>query len=243
MDNKLTVFDKKSEKFIKHINIPLCEPRGLAVTPDNYIIVADDHKIRKIDIDGKCIASVGKYGDKKGEFKYVGSVTISPDNQYLYVTDYENDRIQILNASNFDFIEDIRDHKEDIHDHEEDIHDHEGDLINRPTHTAIDGKQLYVCNSRGHNIQQYSFADHEWEPTKKFENKHLNQPFRMAIREGILYVTDRINNCIVMFTTDGEFVGYYGKELFNRPSGILFDYEEDKLYICDDYNNRIIVIH
>ena len=67
-NSKLAVFDAESEEFIKHINIPLCEPRGLAVTPDNYIIVADNHKIRKIDIDGKCIASVGKYGDKKRNF-------------------------------------------------------------------------------------------------------------------------------------------------------------------------------
>ena len=231
MDNKLTVFDKRSEKFIKHINIELCEPRGLAVTPDNYIIVADDHKIRKIDIDGNCIASVGKYGDKEGEFKYVGSVTISPDNEYLYVTDYENDRIQILGASDFEFKK------------------NRGNF-NRPTHTATctDGirKQLYVCNSCDHNIYQYTLINStKWNLTKMFGHGYLNQPFRMAIREGILYVTDRINNCIVMFTTDGEFVGYYGKEqeLFDHPSGILFDDEEEKLYICDDYNNRIVVIY
>ena len=127
-----------------------------------------------------------------------------------------------------------------------------------PTHTAIDGKTLYVCSSGRHCIVQYTLHDNlHAECYQMFGNDHLYQgehsmeeedyqPFRMAIREGILYVTDHINNRIVMFTSDGKYVGYYAGEdldLFNCPVGISFDSTGDKLYVCDQGNNRIVVIY
>ena len=88
--------------------------------------------------------------------------------------------------------------------------------------------------------------EHLYQITKKCSKENHYQPFRMAIREGILYVTDHIKNHIVMFTSDGKCVDCYpGEELhlFNCPVGISFDSTGNKLYVCDQGNNRIVVIY
>ena len=46
-------------------NVNFRYPRGVVITPDNFILVADNHKIQKISMDGECIKSVGKQGSVK----------------------------------------------------------------------------------------------------------------------------------------------------------------------------------
>ena len=44
-------------------NAEFSHPRGVAFTPDNFILVSDEsHKVQKISMDGDCVASVGKEG-------------------------------------------------------------------------------------------------------------------------------------------------------------------------------------
>ena len=72
--NRVTVLDEQKKK-IKSFStcggdIKFSSPRGIAITPDNFILVTDEHKIQKISMDGKLIASVGQYGTKPLEFNY-----------------------------------------------------------------------------------------------------------------------------------------------------------------------------
>ena len=62
-------------------------PRGIAITPDNFILVTDNHKIQKISMDGKLIASVGQQGTKPLEFNCPWGITISPTTGQIYVAD------------------------------------------------------------------------------------------------------------------------------------------------------------
>ena len=69
--NRVTVLDKEGKKiksFSTSGDIKFSRPRGIAITPDNFILVTDNHKIQKISMDGKLIASVGQEGTKPLEF-------------------------------------------------------------------------------------------------------------------------------------------------------------------------------
>ena len=65
--NCITLLDKERKKlktFASSENINFTQPCGVAITPDNFILVADDHKIQKLTMDGKLEASVGQQGSK-----------------------------------------------------------------------------------------------------------------------------------------------------------------------------------
>ena len=66
------------QKIIRSGNVKFDCPHGVAITSENFILVADNYKIQKISMDGKCIASVGKQGSGLLEFNQPCGITISP---------------------------------------------------------------------------------------------------------------------------------------------------------------------
>ena len=69
-------------------NVKFSRPCGVVITPDNFILVTDNHKIQKISMDGKCIKSVGKQGVGPLEFHNPCGITISPITGHIYIADY-----------------------------------------------------------------------------------------------------------------------------------------------------------
>ena len=61
-------------------NVKFSSPRGIAITPDNFILVSDHHRIQKITMDGYHIASVGENDSGPLQFKAPRSIAISPIN-------------------------------------------------------------------------------------------------------------------------------------------------------------------
>ena len=92
-DNCITVLDREGKK-VKSLKF---SSRGVAITPDNFILVTDNHKIQKLTMDGKLIASVGKKGSKPLQFNVPSGIAISPTTGQIYVADWGNHRIQVLN--------------------------------------------------------------------------------------------------------------------------------------------------
>uniref|UniRef100_A0A1X7V9Q2 RING-type domain-containing protein n=1 Tax=Amphimedon queenslandica TaxID=400682 RepID=A0A1X7V9Q2_AMPQE len=74
-------------------------PCGVAITPDNFILVSDgNHKIQKISMDGCLIASVGgEEGSEPLQFCDPYGIAISPITGQVYIADKFNHRIQVLN--------------------------------------------------------------------------------------------------------------------------------------------------
>jgi sugar lactone lactonase YvrE len=73
----------------------LNSPRGLAISNDNFLYVADlnNHRICKFTLDGKMVNCFGKKGNKNGEFNEPSGVAIDNQNN-VYVADSWNGRIQ-----------------------------------------------------------------------------------------------------------------------------------------------------
>ena len=74
----------------------------------------------------------------------------------------------------------------------------------------------------------------------------LNYPFAISIdccKNDVVYVTDKDNHCISMFTSEGKFITSFGcmgsgPGQFNLPHGITMA-KNGVLYVCDFYNNRV----
>ena len=98
-------------------NIKFVHPRGVAITPDNFILVADNHKIYPLGIiidgsnlmyfaeqnnhcisifttDGQFVRSFGGQGSSVGQFNVPCGITFDREG-YLYVCDYCNNRLVV----------------------------------------------------------------------------------------------------------------------------------------------------
>ena len=73
---------------------------GIAVAADGSIIVADYHRIQKMDSrSGVLQESIGKKGSGSAEFCDPCGIAVSPTTNEIYVADYGNSRICVLTAN------------------------------------------------------------------------------------------------------------------------------------------------
>ena len=66
-------------------------------------------------------------------------------------------------------------------------------------------------------------------------------------KAGLVYVTERGNHCISVFTSERIFLTSFGgvkgngPEQLNRPRGIAVN-DSGIVYVCDTENNRLILL-
>ena len=219
-------------------NIQFSFPRGVAITPDNFILVSDNHRILKISMDGDCVASVGERGSGRRQFNGPDGIAISPITGQVYIADNGNHRIQVLNP-------DL------TFSHSFGKKGSANGQFNEPRDIAIDSQGLvYVADYGNHRIQKFT-------PNGKFVAQfgsygsgpgQLNSPRGITIDTagtGLVYVSEYGNNRVSVFTSDGVFVCSFGRlgrniDQFNNPVGLTFN-KEGLLYVCDFSNNRLVV--
>ena len=236
--NCITVLDREGKKvksFTSSGNIKFSSPHGVAITPDNFILVTDNHKIQILTMNGKLIASVGRKGSKPLEFNVPVGITISPTTGHIYVANYNNHRIQVLNPDlTFSYSFGSNGLAEG--------------QFSYPEFIAIDNQGLvYVSDSGNHRIQVFTS---EGKYISQFGTGgsgpgQLQSPTGLVINNNLLYVAEYGNHRVSIFTTDGQFVSSFGvhgnkKDQFYCPYGITLD-NEGYLYICDLRNNRLVV--
>ena len=231
----VTLFDR-SRKKVKSIGnnaIKFYQPRGLTVLSDNTILVADHDKIHKISLDGRCIETIKTLGPI--ESMYPWDVAVSPVNGRVYVTDYWNHRILIMN-SDLTFVATFGSKGSA-----------EGQFA-RPKRIAINKEGLvYVTDYDNHRIQIFT-PDGQF--LSQFGMKgcrpgELYYPEGIVVDNNFVYIAESDNHRISIFTTEGQFVHCFGEkgnkeDQFNTPNGIMLD-NEGHLYVCDYSNNRLVV--
>ena len=78
-------------------------PLSVAISGDRILISQGSHCILNYQLNGKFISKIGEYGSGELEFFCPFGLTIDESNGNIYVTDYDNNRIQIL-SQDFRFI-------------------------------------------------------------------------------------------------------------------------------------------
>ena len=219
-------------------NVQFSFPRGVAITPDNFILVSDNHRIQKISMDGDCVASVGGSGSGRLQFHCPVGIAISPITGQVYIADADNHRIQVLNPD-LTFSRSFGKKGSG------------NGQFSTPSDVAIDSQGLvYVTDSYNHRIQKFT-------PNGKFVARfssygsgpgQLKYPRGITIDTagtGLVYVSEKDNNLVSVFTSDGVFVSSFGREgsnidQFNSPTGLIFD-KKGFLYVCDSNNCRLVI--
>ena len=220
-------------------NVEFNYPQGVAITPDNFILVSDNHRIQKISMDGNRIVSVGKEASRgQRQFNTPNGISIYPITGQVYVADSNNHRIQVLN---FDL----------TFSHSFGKKGSANGQFKYPCDIATDSKGLvYVTDTGNHRIQKFTrdgmflarFSSYGSGPGE------VTSPYGISIDTagtGLVYVSEEGNNRISVFTSDGVFVSSFGKkgsniDQFSIPRGLTFD-KEGFLYICDCSNNRVVI--
>ena len=241
--NCVTILDNEGKK-VKSLggkggsdNVKFSYPRGVAITPDNFILVSDSHRIQKISMDGDCIASVGEGGSGLLQFNYPTGIAISPITGQVYIADWSNHRIQVLNP-------DL------TFSHSFGSEGLANGHFNNPCYIATDSQGLvYVADTYNHRIQKFS-PDGKF--LAQFGSKgsgpgQLNGPWGITIDTagtGLVYVSDNGNHRVSVFTSDGVFVSSFGSkgsniDQFESPRGLVFN--KGLLYVCDTLIRRLVV--
>ena len=220
-------------------NVQFSHPRGVAITPDNFILVFNGNtRIQKISMDGDCIASVGTEGSGPLQFNTPDGIAISPITGQVYIADMNNNRIQVLNP-------DL------TFSHSFGSKGSANGQFKYPHDIAIDSQGLvYVADFGNNRIQRFS-------PDGRFVAQfgscdsgpgQLNYPLGITIDTagtGLVYVSDFDNHRVSVFTSDGVFVSSFGRlgsniDQFIDSRGLTFN-KDGLLYVCDFDNNQIVV--
>lgn len=75
-------------------------PRGVAVAPDNSLVVADssNHRVQVFDFSGRFQFEFGSYGSGEGEFDCLAGVACNRMGHFI-VSDRYNHRVQVFDGS------------------------------------------------------------------------------------------------------------------------------------------------
>ena len=248
--HRVVILDKEGRK-VKSFggqcgsgNVEFSCPRGVAITPDNFILVSDNDEVQKISMDGDCVASVGEQeekGEEKEEeesgplqFNAPDGIAISPITGQVYIADRYNYRIQVLNP-------DL------TFSHSFGSEGSANGQFNGPCDIAIDSQGLvYVADKYNHHIQKFT-------PNGKFVAQlgsygsglgQLDRPYGITIDTagtGLVYVSEEKNHRVSVFTSDGVFVSSFKNDENSDkldPLGLTFD-KEGFLYVCDYASNQV----
>ena len=251
-DNNQFVITERDGDFLAMLNIEIMKiqyfrqsgnstfsaPRGVAITSDKDIIVCHNHSIQKMNEVGENIAIIGRYGSKPLQFITPAGIAISPLTGQVYIADYGNHRVQVLNPDlTFSC-----------------LFGGEGSANGQfqyPCDVAIDSQGLvYVTDSYNHRIQKFS-SDGKFVSqfgTKGSDPGQLDTPVGITIdtaATGLVYVSECQNNRVSVFTSDGAFFKSFGSEgsdidQLKGPKGLTFD-KNGILYVCDGNNQRIVI--
>ena len=118
--------------------------------------------------------------------------------------------------------------------------------LKRPSGVAISNSCHVIVAERGSG--QILIYNGLYEQIQAFDSRG-KAPVGVAVdKDDNIYISDRDNNKIRKFTANGDFlkeVGTKGDQRlqFNKPSGIGYDKTNDKIYVGDQYNNRIQVLN
>ena len=182
------------------------------------------------------ILTFGEYGNREGEFDYPVGIVIDK-NSNLYITDWENDRIQKFNS--------------------------EGRLLKvipvKDSELKIDGPAGIVLDKNENIIvvEQFNNRIHKISPegeTLNLVGKEGNGPGEFLNPRGIaidkddnIYVVDTGNNRIQIFSSDFTYIKQFGREgmgdgEFYYPRGIALD-DDENIYVADTFHNQVQVFN
>ena len=189
------------------------QPSGLALDKESEKFYVGDCVGNRVLIYDKEWNNIGELNKK---VQRPGKITIGKDG-LIYVCERGSHKIKIFNKEG----EEIRAFETSAQ---------------RPVDVKFDSRNnCYVSDVNGGRILKYDTnRDLCYVINEKHKGQQLASPRGMYIHKEYLYVAERDSNHVLIFKTDGEFIGEFSvPNAMNDPSGIVAD-EDGFLFVCDE---------
>ena len=198
-------------------------PAGICFINNNVIVTQwNAHCMNLYELGGKLVKSVGSVGSGEGQFQNPHGVDVSPSNNYIYVCDCWNNRVQT-------FTEDLQ------------FHSMLGiGMLNRPCDVKVTRDRVLVLDQSDPCLFVFS-SDHVLTNrliTRCGDAKQTNSPLCFDIdREYNIIMSDYDNHCVYVFSQEGEQIHKFGKQgqgigEFYCPRGIALDNIGRIIVVC-----------
>nr|CAG4648513.1 EOG090X01W2 [Polyphemus pediculus] len=214
-------------------------PRGVAVGPDNSIVVADssNHRVQVFDAKGRFLKEFGLYGNGEGEFDCLAGVAINRIGQFI-IADRYNHRIQVFDPSGR-FLR---------------VFGAQGSTDGKfsyPWGVTTDALGfIYVCDKENHRVQVFQSDGTFVGKFGSLGNRpgQLEHPHYIAVSStNRVIVSDSNNHRIQVFDVNGKVITTFGGEgadegSFKFPRGVAVD-DQGYIIVADSGNNRIQIFN
>jgi len=218
------------------------QPWGITVDAEGYVYVADtwNHRIQKFTANGVFIKTWGEFGQGEDSKLMYGprDVVIDSDGNLL-VSDTGNKRILVFDSDG-NFITQVGSGGYML------------GQLDEPVGIAISPTTgwLYIADTWNQRVHVFEKIDEgqyvvisSWEISGWYGQSLDNKPYLTVDEYNRVFVSDPESSRILVFSTEGEFIGYWGSfesgvEGFGLVSGMAIDGQVG-IWVTDGSKNRI----
>ena len=222
-NNCVKVFDSTGKYLFKFgdnegegkIYLPLC----VAICGDRILISQRSHCILNYQLNGKFISKIGKYGNGELEFNCPFGLTIDESNGNIYVSDYINNRIQIL-SQDFRFISQFG-----------------KDILKSPRDVRLSKEYIFVLDGSNPCLHLFSY-------NHILQKSVISRGEGMQVIYPCFFFIDQTDN-ILISDCDSHSIHIFNKEfqliheisVSPNPMGITVDKRGRVIVVCRADNN------
>ena len=189
-------------------------PRGVAIYGDRILITQYNNCILNYQLNGKFISRIGRLGRGELEFDYLFSLTTDESNGDIYICDYNNNRIQILN-SDFSFKSQFG-----------------NDTLKYPRDVKLSKEYIYVLDEYNPCLHLFNY-NHILQKSviSRGEGMEVICPlFFFVDQTDNILISDRDSNSIHIFNT--EFRLIHKIPVSTHPTGVTVDKQGRVIVVC-----------
>ena len=180
-------------------------PRGVAIYEDRLLITQRNHCILNYQLNGKFVSRIGRKGRGELEFNNLFSLTIDESNGDIYISDLNNNRIQILNCD-FSFKSQFG-----------------NDTLKLPRDVKLSKEYIYVLDESNPCLHLFNY-NHILQKSviSRGEGMEVIYPwFFFVDQTGNILISDFGSNSIHIFNTEFQLI--HKIPVSNSPTGVTVD--------------------
>ena len=189
-------------------------PRGLAIYEDRILITQGNNYILNYQLNGKFVSTIGRHGRGELEFINLFSLTIDESNGNIYICDYNNNRIQVLN-NDFSFKSQFG-----------------NDTLKHPRDVKLSKEYIYVLDKSNPCLHLFNY-NHMLQKSVISRGKGMeviNPWFFFVDQTENILISDLSSNSIYIFNTEFQLI--HKIPVSNNPTGVTVDKQGRVIVVC-----------
>ena len=193
-------------------------PFSVAICGDR-ILISQRNCILNYQFNGKFISKIGKEGNGESEFNWPSGLTIDESNGNIYVSDFDNNRIQIL-SQDFRFISQFG-----------------KDILKYPRDVKLSKEYIFIIDVSNPCLHLFSY-NHILQKSVISRGdgmQVINPCFFFIDQTDNILISDRDSNSIRIF--NNEFQLIHKISVSPNPMGITVDKRGRIMVVCQAENN------